>query len=592
MAYTIEPYMWGYQRHFQICYELFCKNLFNKLDHTLFDNFFLIGVLDGENDDKVRHSICLEPADCGYDKKDFQNTLQLSNMLASVSPEKNVFYSHPIAQDQAITDIKNSSIRESIIKHIDGEYQSKQRITHVPYPIKKNGYFIFLVLQFNKNTFLKYYKLTNTKYNDFHIHPSFIDATTLAFFELASKELYSPNAGRDLGPRGHELEGVLKNAASMFTSTLTLKMGAIEGIHGLYNACNIISSLRYEGEEGVGRMVVAPKDHKNIKMLITLDTPIRMSEYAKVRKFLQLSNNDCFLITDSYNIYGIGSIIGSYNPTGEDLFLFSFTGHHQWEVSHNSICMMKSSYGQSYLPHESIDRDSFFSDFKRIFIDINNTKLNLLWETLNEAIRQKHGTIVVISSEAENEAKRLGKQSFKIQPTTIDYNLISKVTNIDGAILISPECICHAIGVILDGVASDNGDSSRGARYNSAIRYYDTKPPTQCCILVVSEDGMIDFIPKLLPQIPKNSIDEKITELGLIIDTSDELFFKKFNKTMDWFKEHEFYLSQEQCDKINSLRKDIDTRIDDYASKENQSVIRFTRNDLSPNEKMNDSYFL
>ena len=46
--------------------------------------------------------------------------------------------------------------------------------------------------------------------------------------------------------------------------------------------------------------------------------------------------------------------------------------------------------------------------------------------------------------------------------------LIERISGIDGAVLLDRDCKCHAIGVILDGMASQSGDPSRGARFNSA----------------------------------------------------------------------------------------------------------------------------
>ena len=67
---------------------------------------------------------------------------------------------------------------------------------------------------------------------------------------------------------------------------------------------------------------------------------------------------------------------------------------------------------------------------------------------------------------------------------------------VDGAILVDPTGTCHAVGVILDGYASGKGDSSRGARFNSAVRYHETQSG-ECLVIIVSEDGMIDLIPRL-----------------------------------------------------------------------------------------------
>ena len=54
---------------------------------------------------------------------------------------------------------------------------------------------------------------------------------------------------------------------------------------------------------------------------------------------------------------------------------------------------------------------------------------------------------------------------------------------------------CYSIGVILDGKATGRGTSTRGARYNSAIRYVESSP-YPCMAIVVSEDGMVDVITK------------------------------------------------------------------------------------------------
>jgi DNA integrity scanning protein DisA with diadenylate cyclase activity len=72
-------------------------------------------------------------------------------------------------------------------------------------------------------------------------------------------------------------------------------------------------------------------------------------------------------------------------------------------------------------------------------------------------------------------------------------SVLRLVTNIDGAVLIDPRGTCFAIGAILDGLATERGDSSRGSRYNSALRYVETaRYPTLA--IVVSEDGYIDLL--------------------------------------------------------------------------------------------------
>jgi hypothetical protein len=107
---------------------------------------------------------------------------------------------------------------------------------------------------------------------------------------------------------------------------------------------------------------------------------------------------------------------------------------------------------------------------------------------------QQHGAMLVITASAADEAVRLDKQATVVEPFTLTPDLIDLVTRIDGAVLIDLEGTCHAIGVILDGQASDKCTSARGARYNSAVRYaYDRAGRV---VLVKSEDGMVNVLPE------------------------------------------------------------------------------------------------
>ena len=123
----------------------------------------------------------------------------------------------------------------------------------------------------------------------------------------------------------------------------------------------------------------------------------------------------------------------------------------------------------------------------------DSAKIERLWDVVLEASRQKSGTILVITTEALAEADRLKLQCTLIEPVPLTPLITRLVTAIDGAVLLDPEGYCYSIGVILDGKASGNGDSTRGARYNSAVRYVASSAHP-CMAIVVSEDGMVDVI--------------------------------------------------------------------------------------------------
>jgi DNA integrity scanning protein DisA with diadenylate cyclase activity len=159
---------------------------------------------------------------------------------------------------------------------------------------------------------------------------------------------------------------------------------------------------------------------------------------------------------------------------------------------------MRVNYGQPVLPKMRIDKSKFETNLRRIFEQIRPKEISYLWDLMIEASEQKHGTMVVVSTGAEGEAKRLQKQATGIEPIKLTPQIVKSVTSIDGAVLIDTTSTCYAIGVILDGLASKHGTPSRGARYNSAIRYVETSQ-YPCIAIVISEDGTIDLIPDLMP---------------------------------------------------------------------------------------------
>lgn len=290
--------------------------------------------------------------------------------------------------------------------------------------------------------------------------------------------------------------------------------GKIDYLNPFYDF-NTISVLRYEGESCFGKILLAAKPliHNNINVIIKFEKPIEINECEskKIRKLLNISDKNSFLIADPNHIYGVGTLDNSNALVKESLFVVNFKGYFEWEFGYveesisqdfqiNRIMVVKN--GKPSLPKSRVSQEEFENRCNQIYKSIQSDSISFLWKILNRAIEQKHGTMLVILDEdgAKEEAKRLGNQCFKISPEILDIELIESLTSIDGAILLSANCQCHALGVILDGVADENsGDSARGARYNSAVRYHNyikkNKPSYQLLMVVISEDGMVNFIP-------------------------------------------------------------------------------------------------
>ena len=111
------------------------------------------------------------------------------------------------------------------------------------------------------------------------------------------------------------------------------------------------------------------------------------------------------------------------------------------------------------------------------------------------AAQARHGTMLVISEEAGEEADRLASEGTTVAPFLLTSAIVRQVSSIDGAILIDTAGRCHAIGTILDGEATQQGNPARGARFNSAVRYIaNSSKAGPCVAVVVSEDGDVEVL--------------------------------------------------------------------------------------------------
>lgn len=80
--------------------------------------------------------------------------------------------------------------------------------------------------------------------------------------------------------------------------------------------------------------------------------------------------------------------------------------------------------------------------------------------------------MLVFTGNAEVEAERLGTVGRAIRIEKINFTdfpdeYIFRITSIDGAVLLNFDGNAYAIGAILDGIAVENSNRGRGAKYNS-----------------------------------------------------------------------------------------------------------------------------
>lgn len=330
----------------------------------------------------------------------------------------------------------------------------------------------------------------------------------------------------------------LSNAASEVTETERNQYY----INNLLEKIDGISTRTYEGESPFGCMLILNTSLLKYSNLVKYSIrfqdhqPIYLEDARRIRKLLELTNNerDLYLIADDTAIYGVGEI--DWGQLGDNLlFKVEFKGLSKYDlllvtteekpdtdarivteveskvfkmtmnleiVSHKltSITFKHPGIGSGGFTPELFE-STLKTQFKDAILPITDKEIEKLRLIIQKATEQKSGTMVVITdpTTAEEEMKKLRKQSTPIQPTEINPIFIKHLTSIDGAMYFDTTGACHAIGVILDGLAQNHlGDASRGARFNSAYRYLEKLKLNKkgCVIAIISEDGMINLIPE------------------------------------------------------------------------------------------------
>ncbi len=346
-----------------------------------------------------------------------------------------------------------------------------------------------LVLCCNKEAYEVQPQLSNaTEYN------SILSSITLEYLNQ-SIELMKNLFDKGMEEFEIDLHIVFRKASENFMKRITAPfLEHAPKSTNIFHTLNAISALRYEGNEGIGQLVLAAKNHRNIEVNLKLEKPIKLTESKAIRKLLEIASENFKLLSDGEFVYGFGKMVSRYNAGSENLFVVNFLSHYTWELIHySSHKMMKATYGQPIMKNNFIGRDEFEEKLKEVFEKPKIDNFAKLWALVEAARKQKHGTILAIVENAKKEAERLVTQCIKVHPMELSDEIMELVSSIDGAVLVDLDANIHAMGVILDGLVSKKGDASRGARYNSAIRYVEMIKH-KCILVVVSEDKDIELV--------------------------------------------------------------------------------------------------
>lgn len=485
-------FMWRWQHTFQDAVYNLLESILQILEVPIAFNIFVLGIPLTEED---APQISFHEENCGFTTDDFQQVFSLAKENFDQDPEQLFFKSTSHLNQAHKASLYPKALRLAVQSILQQHDQQREQVSFCSLPIQKNDHWIITVIQLKQQDFDHQYRLNKASHElhsmrEYRIDRCFLEALIYQVLKESALELQSSSAGNTLSLGN--AERVIEDAATSLLQSVEVHINQWHKVD-LLSFANAIAAERYEGAASEGRLIICPKDHPDIAAKIKLATPIKIYNYRGIRKLLEVSSNSMALLCDIETVWGLGLPLDTYQPSRENLFEIRFAEHQTWELVHAENIMLRVKYRQARLPRERFDRRLFCHHINQLF-QVNSTTANLLVKAVEAAIEQRHGTMLVITPEAEQEAQRLAAQSTVIEPVIVSRGIISHLSNIDGAILLSPEGIIYSFGVILDGQASKNGNSSRGARYNSAIRYVDgMSHKVNCLALIVSEDGYVDL---------------------------------------------------------------------------------------------------
>jgi hypothetical protein len=287
----------------------------------------------------------------------------------------------------------------------------------------------------------------------------------------------------------HDVEEVREAAAAMGDALRPLVGPAADALFG---ACDALSAEPYEGAEARGTLLLVARGHPAVDVLFELADPTPLLAARAARKTLELSRGVVAPLCDGTVIWGVGRVARPYDPARRDLFEVRFDGRARWELRHAGERVLAVEGHAAPRPAPSLPRARFEAVARQVVGVREATELARLWEAVAAVLATGRGCTVVVSAGAAAEAERLAHQGTRIAPHVLAPEALQAATGIGGALLLDAAGVCHAIGVILDGIAGADGTRARGSRFNSAASYVRGRPATLA--VVVSDDGSVDLL--------------------------------------------------------------------------------------------------
>ena len=573
MTTVISQFMWSFQHTFRRHIEFEVQEVLSHIGLQTNNRIkaLLIGLA---TKDDLAHQICIEPESGPLVIDDLHSIQKRTSELCKSDLEYNIFHSHPRVHESR----KRGLLLRSRARAISEAIEASEKFDGLSFFVSSStpiaDYEVHTCVGIPSDALASTPRFNNPVKNDYHrqhIEESFIHSIMHNCLYRADTSLYLPDPGAGFGILGGT-EDIIRSSAQQFVQGITYALTPRPS--DLFRFANRFSSLTYERSDAKGRLAVTKQDNLSNKLKVKFQNPVSLGNARSVRKLLELTDESIALLADNKSVYGLGEC-----SPAPDVAEIIIEEHAKWSISIDNTILMRVSYEHATLPKQILDKDLFKDISERT---VGEAEVERIWKTVQCALGENHGTTIVVSNDPISEINRLGQEALAINPEYLDYEDVARLGRVDGAIMLGGDGRCYAFGVILDGLATSSGDRSRGARFNSSVRYQKTTD-IGTMVIVISDDGTVDIVPNLMPRVWRSEIEEAVQafcEYSECVDNDGEEWARRYEKV----ESLKFYINEEQCSRVNeSHEKEMARRLESNGIAIHSS--------LQPSPDMNDSYF-
>ncbi len=568
MEDAIDHFIWGYQKHFCVRVESAAIQALGLLHGSLNPRAFVVGVRIS-NDGRF-HPACVEPEHHYWVKSEaLYDVLKDVGPRAVTYPEASLRHSHPIAQQRETARLHRRALKDAVLARLRAmPNRPTDANVFLSFPVERPDFLIMVGLEVSASALATVPTIENARiqiheHGSYTIAPSLVHATIDELLSQAARSAMLPDAD---GPGIDDTEYLIRRAGEQFLSGLLHRIDQdYRMAEGWYGTLSKLSLLPYERATATGILAFWPHAKADAACELKLNEKISLRAAKPVRKLLTLTTDGRRLVCDATHVRGLASaeVMTSDLVPSVDVRVIE---RGKWSVSSDGHELMHVADGFPKLPKPPVVLDATAFELRRRVPELSKENASKYAEIARVLALADHGAVLVIDPDAESEAVRLRQAGLAVEPFALHSDAAELFGRIDGAVLCDAEGRCHAIGVILDGSATEGGDRGRGARFNSSDRYIKSRGHGVAA-MVVSEDGGLTLLPILKPSVRRSELMYMLEELRELAEAEGSLPDRHRQlRAIEWVKKCAHVLTSGQCDSVNGWIKAIQDRF--YAGKD------------------------